>query len=154
MTHDNLSIKTHAANLLKGIDKEWEGYLLDLLDNADSKKLFLEWDKAFYPLPKQLRNPSVVKEYKDGAREYVSSQLWLKLNAQGEKELLVPDETSGILMEGETGKIIKPFKALPMITPEDADFLVRIYIQEKPHPKEGTVTDMSWYLYTNKPTII
>lgn len=151
---NDLSIKAEAVGLLLGIDKEWEEYLLELVESVDPKKLTLDWENAFYPLPKQLRNPSVVKEYKDGVREYLSSQLWLKLNKQGEKELLVPDETSGILLEGETGKVLKPFNGLPMITPENTDYLIRIHIQEKPHPKEGSVLDMSWRLYTNNINLI
>ena len=144
-----VSIKAEATGLLAGIDKGWEEYLLDLIQNVDPRKINLDWANAFYPLPRQLRNPSVIREYKNGERDYVSSQLWLKLNKEGEKELLVPDETSGILLEGETGKVLKPFNGLPLVTPADTDYLIRIHIQEKPHPKEGSVLDMNWQLYTN-----
>ena len=149
MIRDDLSIKAEAINLLSGIDKEWEEYLLDLVDRVNPRKINLDWENAQYPLPKQLRNPSVIREYKNGERIYVSSQLWLKLSKEGEKELLVPEETSGILLEGETGKVIKPFNGLPTVTPDNTDYLIRIHIQEKHYPEQGPVLEMNWQLYTN-----
>ncbi len=150
MTRNELSIKAEAIGLLTGIDSEWQEYLAELVKTVDARKLNLNWDNAFYPLPKQLRNPAVVREFKDGEREYVSSQLWLRLNKRGDRELLVPDETSGVLLEGETGKVLKPFNGLPLITPEDTDFLIRIHIKEDEDYRTGhSIASMNWCLYSN-----
>lgn len=152
MLRNDLSIKAEATGLVVGIgDAEWEEYLLDLINTVDSAKIRLDWDNAFYPLPKQLRNPCVVKEFKNGDREYVSSQLWLKLNKHGDRELLIPDETSGVILEGETGKVLRPLNGLPLITPDDTDFLIRIHIREKTNPSaKPDELDMNWCLYTKE----
>lgn len=152
MMRNNVSIKAEATGLIMGVgDKEWEEYLLDLIQNANPDKIRLDWENAFYPLPKQLRNPSVIKEFANGEREHVSSQIWLKLNKDGNKELLIPDETSGVILEGETGKVVRPFNGLPLITPSDTDYLIRIHIREKigGHSAENE-SDMNWCLYTNE----
>lgn len=149
MTNKDMSVKAEAIGLLIGIDPQWEQYLSELVALVDSQKVSLDWKNALYPLPKQLRNPSVIREFKDGAREYASSQLWLRLNKEGDRELLVPDETSGVLLEGETGKVLKPFNGLPLVTPDNTDFLIRIYIKETETTHGQFVSDMNWSLYTN-----
>ena len=150
MIRNALSIKAEAMGLIVGIgDEEWKKYLSDLVNQVDAKKLNLDWDKAYYPLPKQLRNPAVVKEYRNGEREYVSSQLWLRLTKAGSSELLVPEETSGVLLEGETGKVLKPFNGLPLVTPDDTDYLIRIHIRESENKTGQSTLDMSWHLYGN-----
>lgn len=147
MTRNKTQTKVQAMGLVVGIgNTEWEEYLLSLIGLSDPERLYLDWENASYPLPKQLKNPAVAKELPDGTREYMSSQLWLRLNKNGEKELLIPDETSGVLFEGDTGKVLKGFNCLPMVTPRNTDYLIRILIREQDDSEKPL---MNWQLYTN-----
>lgn len=147
MTHKTSQTKVEAMGLVLGIgDKDWEEYLLNLIGLSDPERISLDWENASYPLPKQLKNPAVAKELPDGTREYISSQLWLRLTKNGEKELLIPDETSGVLFEGDTGKVLKGFNCLPLVTPNDTDYLIRILIRENDMSEKPL---MNWQLYTN-----
>lgn len=146
----NIQTKIIAAHLLHGVDPEWQNFLYDLLENARERDIPIDFDRALSPLPKQLRNPCVLKEYKDGSCEYVSSQIWLAIDQRGRRTIIEPKETSGVLIEGETGRILKPFSNLPEITPRDTQHLIRILIRNEIDDKtQQQSTNMRWTLYTN-----
>jgi hypothetical protein len=92
----------------------------------------------------------VLKEYKDGSCEYASSQIWLAIDQSGRRTIIEPKETSGVLIEGETGRILRPFSNLPEVTPRDTQYLIRILIRKEFDDKtQQQNTNMRWTLYTN-----
>lgn len=146
----NIQTKIIAAHLLHGVDPEWQDYLFELLEKARERDIPIDFKHAMNPLPKQLRNPCVVKEYKDGSCEYTSSQIWLAIDQSGRRTIIEPKETSGVLIEGETGRILKPFSNLPEVTPRGTQYLIRILIRKKFDDKtQQQNTNMRWTLYTN-----
>lgn len=146
----NNQAKVIAANIIHGIPLEWEEYLHILLENSQERDVRIDFNQSQHPFPKQLRNPCVLKEYKDGTCEYVSSQIWIAIDGNGQRTVIEPQETSGVLIEGETGRILKPFNKLPEVTPRDAQHLIRILIRKATDVRTKQQREsMSWTLYTN-----
>lgn len=146
----NIQTKIIASHLLYGINPEWQDFLCSLLENAKDKDIPIDFEHALSPLPKQLRNPCVLKEYKDGVCEYMSSQIWLAIDQTGKRTIIEPKETSGVLIEGETGRIIKPFSNLPTITPRDTQYLIRILIRKEfNNLTQQLEAKMRWTLYSD-----
>ena len=139
-----------AANIIRGVDPEWQDFLYDLIERANEHDINIDFSKACYPLPKQLKNSSVVKEYNDGCREYISSSIWLAIDKQGNRTIIEPKETSGVLIDGETGCIIRPFNHLPAVTPHGTEHLIRILIRRETNQDTlESQPSMRWKLYTN-----
>lgn len=146
----NNQAKIVAAHIIHGVPAEWEEYLHLLLEHSRERDIQINFNQPPQPFPKQLRNPCVLKEYKDGSCEYVSSQIWLSISASGERTIIEPQETSGVLIEGETGRILKPFNKLPEVTPRDARHLIRILIRKGIDARTKQQREsMTWTLYTN-----
>ena len=137
--------KIIAANYLCGVELPWQEYLHELLENSQEEDIPVDFNLAEYPLPKQLKNSCVLKEFKDGSLDYQSSQIWLAIDDGGNRRIIEPKETSGVLIEGDTGKIIKAFNGLPEITPDKTEKLIRILIRKE---DSGTPI-MRWRLYSN-----
>ncbi len=145
----NTQTKTIATHLITGVEAEWQDYLYELLEQARDKDIPVDFNHAEAPLPKQLRNSCVIREYKDGSCEYNSSQIWLAIDQYGNRTIIEPKETSGVLIEGETGKILKTFNCLPEPTPKGTQHLIRILIRKETDTKGQQNTTMHWKLYTD-----
>ena len=122
--------KNFVANIVTGVQPDWEDYLFDIIEKSYDEDIIIS-DKIEPVMPKQLFNPAVVHLHKNGTEEFMSSQIWISVNDEGNKTLIVPDETSGVLMSKEGKRILGHFSGLPSLTPKDAKELVRIVIRKE-----------------------
>ncbi len=148
MTRPELSVKAEALGLIKGIDPEWSEYLSTAIELTMADKIALDWAGA-KPLPKQLRNPSCLSRTKDGNIIYLSTQVWLAIDEEGGKQLITPEETSGVLIEDATGKIIQNFTGLPAVVPANTKHLIRISIRSDVNNEtKERQPETKWTLYS------
>ena len=149
MNRPELSVKAEALGLIQGIDPEWSDYLTTAIEFTEAEKIALDWTTA-RPLPKQLRNPSCLAQDATGGIKYLSTQVWLAIDFEGNKKFITPDETSGVLIEERTGKIIQNFTGLPEVTPENTKHLIRISIRrETDEESKEYHPETKWTLYSN-----
>lgn len=135
--------------LIKGLDIEWFEFLHDLMKTASTNNLIESYEDAVTPLPRQLRNPAVIKEFTDGRLLTSSSQIWLVIDEDGKRSIIEPEETSGIVTD-ENGKVKRRLTGLPSLTPKNTKYLIRIVIRESlGEEKDAVVYDSSWRLYKN-----
>lgn len=140
---------TFCLELIKGLDIEWFSFLKDLAKDADPNNIIKDWDDAESPLPRQLRNPAVIKEFTDGRTLVISSQIWLVIDDEGNRSIIEPEETSGIVTD-ENGKVKRRLAGLPSLAPKNTKYLVRIVIRETlDEENDDVVYDSSWWLYKN-----
>lgn len=143
-----LSVKAEAFGLIQGIDPEWSHYLGVAIEYTDPDKIALDWVNP-NPLPKQLRNPSVIAKSGEGDIEYISTQVWLAIDDEGNRKLITPNETSGVMIEQGTGKIIENFIGLPEITPDDTKYLIRMSIRRAVNKDTNeSYPETKWTLYS------
>jgi hypothetical protein len=148
MSRPELSVKAEALGLIRDIDPEWSEYLSTAIELTVANKIALDWTSA-RPLPKQLRNPSCLAKTKEGAILYLSTQVWLAIDAAGDKQLITPEETSGVLIEDSTGKIIQNFTGLPEVVPENTKHLIRISIRSDMNEEtKQRQPETKWTLYS------
>lgn len=149
MNRPELSVKAEALGLIQGIDSEWSDYLTTAIELTVADKIALDWANA-KPLPKQLRNPSCLAKAQNGDTIYLSTQVWLAIDFEGNRTLILPEETSGVMIEQTTGKIIRNFTGLPEITPENTKHLIRISIRRETDAETNEeYPETKWTLYSN-----
>lgn len=141
--------KVIAANYITGIEPEWQEYLLSVLDDANGRKLPVDFDDVdlVHDIEYQLHNSTVTIRYKDGKEIIASSQVWIAFKEDGTRELIEPPETSGVLIEAETGKVLKSYNGLPMPLPKGTKHLIRIHIRNQVQPSGDVKSSMRWRLF-------
>ena len=121
------ALQQRCFDLIKGIDSEWSTYLGALIQNTkDERELIIGQPRA---MVYQLRNPAVVIKEEDDSETYASGCVWLLNYVDGTREIVVPEETSGVLFERATGKLIKNFTGLPTPLPDNVNSVIRIAIR-------------------------
>lgn len=137
----NLTLhRQKCRELLTGLEKEWVEYLNDFIDNTQSEReLFIPPAR---PMILQLRNPAVVIKEEDGSETIASGCVWLIQYTNRTKEIIVPEETSGVLLERSTGRLLKNYNGLPYPLPDNVESLMRINLRIT-----GDETSINWRLY-------
>ena len=141
-------VKSSFNLFINPIPAEWKEYLTALLETVNLKHMSIDWDYAA-PLPIQLRNPSIIlrKLEDDGVEEltYLISQIWLLIMEDGTNQIIIPEETSGSMMDFDTKEVISNFNGLPSIVPSGVKHMLRVVITKS---TSTSVENMGWTLYS------
>lgn len=137
------ALQQRCFDLIKGIDPEWFEYLSTLIANVkDERELVIGEPRE---MVFQLRNPAVIIKEADGSETHASGCIWLLNYEDGSREIVVPEETSGVLFERASGKLIKNFSSLPTPLPDNVSNVIRIALRTG---SEIDDVSISWRLFS------
>ena len=137
------ALQQRCFDLIEGIDPEWFEYLSTLIANVkDERELVIGEPRE---MVFQLRNPAVIIKEADGSETHASGCIWLLNYEDGTREIVVPEETSGVLFERVSGKLIKNFAGLPTPLPDNVSDVARIALRTG---SEIDDVSISWRLFS------
>lgn len=131
------------------LEGEWLDYTVEEAGKAPLQHLITDWNSRHVkPLPTKITNHEEVWMADNSIESEClvhNSMVWVLIHANGKKEFIDPEATSGHRYLGSTRKVVETFTALPKGMPKTVVKAIQINLGA--YEKDDRSYGARWYLY-------